>query len=85
MDMKRHMTICFSYACWWIRKKNEMEVIIKKKNEVLRLENDIVIFEIVFEMVYGWPYEGFQKNPPYTSSNYSSLELIEFYFLKIPY
>jgi hypothetical protein len=25
-------------------------------------------------MIYGRPYKGFQKNPPYTSSNYSSLE-----------
>ncbi len=23
MDMKKHMTICFSYACWWIKKKSE--------------------------------------------------------------
>ncbi len=36
-----------------------MEVIIKKKNEVIRLENEIVISEIVFGMVHGWPYEGF--------------------------
>jgi hypothetical protein len=30
-----------------------MEVIIKKKNEVIRLENEIVISEIVFGMVHG--------------------------------
>jgi hypothetical protein len=44
------------------------------KNEIVRLENEIVIFEIVFGMVHGWPYKGFQKNPPYTSSNYLSLK-----------
>jgi hypothetical protein len=34
-----------------------MEVIIKKKYEIIRLENEIVIS--VFGMVHGWPYEGF--------------------------
>jgi hypothetical protein len=46
--------------------------------KTVRLENEVVIFEIVFGMVYGWLYKGFQKNPPYTSSDYLSLEL--FYF-----
>jgi hypothetical protein len=32
-------------------------------NEVVRLENEIVFFKIVFGMVHGWPYEGFQKIP----------------------
>jgi hypothetical protein len=32
-------------------------------NEVVRVENDIVIFEIVFGMVHQQPYEGFQKIP----------------------
>jgi hypothetical protein len=50
------------------------EIIIKKKNEIVRLENEIFIFEIVIGMVHGQPYKGFQKNPPYTSSDYLSLE-----------
>ncbi len=37
-------------------------------------ENEIVIFEIVFGIVHGRPYKRFWKIPPYTSSNYSSLE-----------
>jgi hypothetical protein len=32
---------------------------------VVRLENEVVIFEIVFEMVHERPYEGFQKIPIY--------------------
>ncbi len=50
-----------------------MEVLIKKgekkrkfyllKYEVIRLENEVVIFKIVFGIVHGWPYEGFQKIP----------------------
>ncbi len=46
-----------------------MDVVIKKggekgsiyllKNEVIRLENEVVILKIVFGMVHGWPYEGF--------------------------
>jgi hypothetical protein len=46
-----------------------------KKMEIVRLENEVVIFEIVFEMVHGQPYKRFQKNPSYTSFDYSSLEL----------
>ncbi len=48
-----------------------MEVLIKKgekkgriyllKNEVIRLENEVVILKIVLGIVHGWPYEGFQK------------------------
>ncbi len=34
-----------------------------KKIEVIRLENEVVIFEIVFKMVHGQPYKGFQKIP----------------------
>ncbi len=50
-----------------------MEVVIKKggekrkhlfiKNEVIKLENEVVIFKIVFGMLHGWPYEGLQKVP----------------------
>jgi hypothetical protein len=43
------------------------EIVIKKvnkKNEVVRLENEIVISEIVIGIVHGQPYKGFQKNPP---------------------
>ncbi len=50
-----------------------MEVLIKKggkkgriyllKNEVIRLENEVVILKIIFGMVHGWRYEGFQKIP----------------------
>jgi hypothetical protein len=36
-----------------------------RKIEIVRLENEneIVISEIIFGMVHGWPYEGFQKIP----------------------
>ncbi len=30
--------------------------------EVIKLENEIVISKIVFEMVHGQSYKGFQKN-----------------------
>ncbi len=30
---------------------------------IIKLENEIVIFEIVFGLVHGWPYQGFQKIP----------------------
>ncbi len=46
------------------------EIVIKKKVsnffykiEVIRLENEVVIFKIVFGMVHGQPYKGFQKIP----------------------
>jgi hypothetical protein len=32
-------------------------------SEVIRLEKEIVISEIVFEMIHGQPYKGFQKLP----------------------
>ncbi len=44
------------------RKKKQL---LRKWNEPVRLENEIVIFEIVFEMVHGWSYEGFQKKIPH--------------------
>jgi hypothetical protein len=53
-----------------IRKGNSY----KERNEVVRLENEVVLFKIVFGMVHGRPCEGFQKNLPYMSSNYSSLK-----------
>ncbi len=37
----------------------------RKRNEIVRLENEIVITEIIFEIVYGWPYKGFQNSPIY--------------------
>jgi hypothetical protein len=33
------------------------------KNEVVTIENEIIISEIVFWIVHGRPYEGFQKIP----------------------
>jgi hypothetical protein len=45
-----------------------------KRNEVVRLENEIVIFLIVFGMVHRSPYEGFPKKPPCTIFYYLSLE-----------
>ncbi len=49
-----------------IKKVNrENKTIIFKSNEVVILENEVVIFEIVFGMIHGWPYEGFQKIPQY--------------------
>jgi hypothetical protein len=41
------------------------EIIIKKKNEIVRLENGIVISEIVIGMVHGQPYKGFPKEIPH--------------------
>ncbi len=42
-----------------IRKGN----IYKERNKIVKLENEVVIFEIVFGMVHGRPYKRFQKNP----------------------
>jgi hypothetical protein len=36
-----------------------------KRNEVVRLENEVVIFEIVFGMLHRSPYEGYKKSPIY--------------------
>jgi len=44
-----------------------------QKNEVVRLENEIVIFEIVFGMVHGQPNNKSKKSP--ISFDYSSLEI----------
>jgi hypothetical protein len=52
MDMKRHMLICFFH--WWIG----------KKNEIVRLQNEVVTSEIVFEMVHGLTIQRIPKNPP---------------------
>ncbi len=53
-------------------KKNRGEIVIKKKlirkesnyflkNEIVKLQNEVVIFEIIFGMVHRWPYKGFQN------------------------
>jgi hypothetical protein len=52
MDMKRHMLICFFIS---------MLVDREKKWNSYKME--VIIFVIVFGMVHGWPYEGFQKLP----------------------
>jgi hypothetical protein len=39
-----------------VNKKKEV-IIEKKKNEIVRLENEIVVSEIVFGMVHEQPYE----------------------------
>jgi hypothetical protein len=46
----------------------------EERNKIVKFENEIVISEIVFGIVHGRPYQGFQKNPSYTSSGYSSQE-----------
>jgi hypothetical protein len=38
-----------------------MEVVIFFKNEIIKLGNEVVIFEIVFGMVHGQAYKGFSK------------------------
>jgi hypothetical protein len=35
----------------------------EERNEVIRLENGVVISEIIFGMVHGWPYKEFFKIP----------------------
>ncbi len=40
-----------------IKKKSNYE----ERNEIVKLQNEIIIFEIVFGMVNGWPYEEFQN------------------------
>jgi hypothetical protein len=40
------------------------EIIIKKQNEIVRLENGIVISEIVIGMMHGQLYKGFPKKSP---------------------
>jgi hypothetical protein len=46
----------------------------EERNKIVKFENEIVISEIVFGIVHGRPYQGFPKNPSYTSSGYSSRE-----------
>jgi len=52
------------------------------KNEVVKLENEVVIIEIVFGMVHGQAYEGFQKIPhiriPITR-NWNISEMLKFH------
>jgi hypothetical protein len=38
-----------------------------RKNVVVRLENEAIIFGIIFGVVYEKPYEGFKKNPTYSN------------------
>jgi hypothetical protein len=40
--------------------KNECQII-KKKSEIVKLENEIAISIIVFRIVQGQPYEGLSK------------------------
>jgi steroid 5-alpha reductase family enzyme len=60
MNMKRQMLIYFFISMLVDREKEwdnyKMEVVIKKVNK-----KKIVIFQIIFEMVHGQPYEGFKK------------------------
>ncbi len=47
--------------------------------DLLNIHTSNIVFLTFYQislssMVHGWPYKGFQKNPPYTNSNYSSLE-----------
>jgi len=59
-----------------------MEVVIKMKwNEIIRLENEVVIYKKIFGMIHAQPYEGFQKIPHIQVSinchyNYLSLEFV---------
>jgi hypothetical protein len=45
----------------------------RKRNEIVRLENEIVITEIVFENSLWMTITKDSKFPPYTNSHYSSL------------
>jgi hypothetical protein len=45
---------------------------------MVNLKNEAIIFEIVFGMVYGWPYKGLPKSPPYISFDYLSLESFKY-------
>ncbi len=45
-----------------MRKVNRIGVFFKKQSEVVKLGNEIVVYEIVFWIVEGWPYERLCKN-----------------------
>jgi hypothetical protein len=65
---------------WLLKKLIEIRNNYQERNEVGRLENQRIIFEIVSGMVHGRLTDGTkdstnQKIPSYTSSDYSSLEL----------
>jgi hypothetical protein len=45
--------------------KKLIKDVIIKKIEIIKPENEIVIFEIVFGIVHGRPYNEFQKVPIY--------------------
>ncbi len=54
------------YPCWWVRKKSEVLEnggTYQEKNEIIKLQNEVVISEIVFGMVHGRPYKGFETIP----------------------
>jgi hypothetical protein len=42
-----------------------MEVVIREGESLVRFENEVIILEIVFGLVHGRPYKGFQKIPLY--------------------
>ncbi len=46
----------------------------KERNKIVKLENEVVIFEIVFGMGSVDDHTKDSKKTPYTSSNYSSME-----------
>jgi hypothetical protein len=55
------MEVVIKKGGWYLLRKLIFKNVIEKG--IIRLENEIVIYEIVFGMVHGWPYEGFQKIP----------------------
>ncbi len=46
----------------------------KERNKIVKLENEVVIFEIVFGMGSVDDHTKDSKKTPYTSSNYSSMD-----------
>jgi hypothetical protein len=46
-----------------------MEVVIRQKNEAIKLGNEVVVFGIVFEIVWGVLCDKFQKNTSYSKKN----------------
>ncbi len=73
MDMKRYTLICF-FIFMLVGKEKEqgsykMEVVIRQKNEAIKLGNEVVVFGIVFEIVWGVLCDKFQKNTSYSKKN----------------
>jgi hypothetical protein len=65
---------------WLLKKLIEIRNNYQERNEVVRLENERIIFENVSGMIHGLLTDSTKdstnpKNPSYTSSDYSSLEL----------